>query len=283
MFKLLIVMFSNRILRWLLVAMAAFLVWQLWVFRGPKAAPYTETELRAVHKACQEIGNRIAAQEHGALRLGVAHFSGDNQNAVTAAVRAELARHDRWQVCEGSPVRKFLADISHAVANASSLDEIIHAGRAVEMDVIVGGQVLIVTETNNTAHALLKTWAVDTRDRRQLIAGEIAGMWRPNLLERATLAIQCWNWRGRLLLWLGFVILLPWLTPFGTRWAIARKSNAAGFGILTIYTLFDLLLAVALAGFIVAGGWAWIKFFVALLLCGAYNFWACEKIAAREK
>ena len=39
----------------------------------------------------------------------------------------------------------------------------------------------------------------------------------------------------------------------------------------------------ALAGFIVAGGWAWTKFFAALLLCGAYNFWVCEKVAVREK
>jgi hypothetical protein len=279
----LIFFFSRFVTRWVPIALALFMAWQLWVFCSPKPLPYTEGHKRAIREACREIERRVAAREQGALRLGVMHFSGDNQDAVTDAVREALDRHAHWQVVEGSPINKFFVDVTRAVANASSLDEIIHAGRAVQMDAIVAGRVLSVTESNQVARAQLKVWVVDTRTRQWLLNDVIEGTWRPNLLTRATWAVQAWDWRGRMALWLGFVLLLPWLTPFGTRWAIERKSNAVSFGLLTLYTLLDLLLAVALAGFIVAGGWDWTKFFGALLLCGAYNFWVCERIAVREK
>jgi len=281
MYRLLLAL--NRTLRWILVLVAAFFIWQVWVFARPKQPPYTETQLQAVRQACRQVAGRIATQDGGALRFGLAHFSGDNNGAVTRAMREELARHDAWRLCDESPIRKFLGDVTHAVSNASSLDEVIHAGRAVEMDVVLAGRVIAVTQSNDSGRALLKVWAYDSRSNRWLVNQEIEGVWRPSLLARATSAIQHWDWRGRLLLWLGFVGLLPWLTLFGTRWAITRRSNAVSFGLLAIYTLSDLLLAVALAGFVVAGGWAWTQFFVTLLLCSAYNFWACERIAVREK
>ena len=84
------------------------------------------------------------------------------------------------------------------------------------------------------------------------------------------------------LVWLGFVLLLPWATFFVTRKVVAADSNQAATVMLVGYLAADMLV-----GFYLAGGVrghnavAWMVLVVGVLAAGVYNFMACEYQAER--
>lgn len=276
-----IVLLVLKLLRGLAVLCALTFIWQAVVFLRPRPASYTEAESRAMAAACDEAARRIAAAEPGALRIGVAHFAGDRSGAVTAAMRRALAARDGWSVVDGSPIRKFLTDVAQALGEASSLDEALHAGDRVELDAVVAGRVRPVEGDDLSGRAVLDVMAFDVRAGRWLLREEVVGVWRPGPLTRLALRAQRLGWGLRLALWLGFVAALPWLTAFGTRWAMARRSNAASFALLAVLVTAELAAGVALFRFTAAGFAAWALFFVAAAACAGYTLWACERMAER--
>ncbi|MBM4163864.1 MAG: hypothetical protein FJ222_05430 [Lentisphaerae bacterium] len=273
-----IVLLFLKLLRGLAVLCALYFIWQAVVFLRQRPEPYTEAESRAVAAACDEAARRIASSEPGALRIGVAHFIGDRRDAVTVAMRRALAARDGLSVVDGSPIRKFLADMAQALGAAVSLDEALHAGGRVELDAVVAGRVR--TEAAGfRGRAVLDVRAYDVRAGRWLLREEVVGVWCPGPLTRLALRAQRLGWGLRLALWLGFVAALPWLTPFGTRWAMARRSNAASFALLAATVAVDLAAGVTLFRFTADGFAAWALFFVAAAACAGYTFWACERVA----
>jgi hypothetical protein len=276
-----IVLLVLKLLRGLAVLCALYFIWQAVVFLRQRPEPYSEAESRAVAAACDEAARRIASAGPGALRIGVAHFVGDRRDAVTTAMRRALAARDGLNVVDGSPIRKFLADVAQALGEATSLDEALHAGDRVELDAVVAGRVRSVDEDGLRGRAVLDVRAYDVRAGRWLLREEVVGVWCPGPLTRLALRAQRLGWALRLALWLGFVAALPWLTAFGTRWAMARRSNAASFALLAALVLADLAAGVTLFRFTAAGFAAWALFFVAAAACAGYNFWACERVAER--
>ncbi len=268
--------------RLLLSVILLFMLWQAWVFLRPRPRVYTAPEVQAVAEACRLAAGRLLLTNAAPARFAVAHFRGDSGDLVTETLRGALAARPGWTVAAGSPINQFLKDVSRAVGEATSLDEILHAGRRVDLDVLVAGRVLSVTQTNQTGHAMIRVHAYDTRTGTWLLRDTIAAEWSPSLLESLALRIGGWRWRTRFLIWLLVVLALPWLTLFGTRWALARRSNLASALLLGGYTLAGLVLGVCLRLFTAAGGVSWPRFFLFFILCGAYNFWTCERIAGRE-
>ncbi len=104
-----------------------------------------------------------------------------------------------------------------------------------------------------------------------------AGAWGLGRIQAPQLPV----W-GRIALWTTVAALLPWGTPFLTRWAVAGASNTAAAGLLLGYTLVDLGLALKLLRFGVGSAaniW-WGLGASVTALC--YNYWACERIAAQQ-
>ncbi|NOY80845.1 MAG: serine/threonine protein kinase [Kiritimatiellaeota bacterium] len=108
-----------------------------------------------------------------------------------------------------------------------------------------------------------------------LLAG--GGVWAMSAAPVSLLPV----W-ARIALWTAVVVPLPWGTPFLTRWAVTKASNTTAAGLLSGYTLIDLGLAVKLLRF-GAGPtenvWWMLGALIAALI---YNYWACERIAARQ-
>jgi FtsH-binding integral membrane protein len=86
---------------------------------------------------------------------------------------------------------------------------------------------------------------------------------------------------GRILAWLGVVILVPWATFFLIG-AVARvESNLAGALLVGGYTIVEAVVLGWLFGWSLHGAMPVVFFCAAALLAGAYNLFTCDWIAER--
>ena len=257
-----------------------FLAWQLWVFLSPRPRDYSVAELNALKSVFSKTADRIAEKAPGPARFGVAGLANDQSDTATLILRTELASRKDWIVAEGSPVAKFLADVTKTVVKASSLDEIVNAGRQVELDIIVAGRIITVEKTQGeSAQAAVQLYAYDVRKGQWIVKDTVTETWYPNPVDHAMDAIRHTKRGYRITLWIVTVLLLPWITAFATHKVLERKSNLASFVLIVIYTVADMALAMALAGGVLGG----FKLLTLFVVTAGYNFWACEKIAGDAK
>lgn len=84
------------------------------------------------------------------------------------------------------------------------------------------------------------------------------------------------------LVWLGFVVILPWATLFITTWVVSKESNAAAALMLAGYTLADAIVAFCLLGGLRGhGSFTWMVLLVGFLAAAVYNLKVCEHQAGR--
>jgi len=86
---------------------------------------------------------------------------------------------------------------------------------------------------------------------------------------------------GRILAWLGVVVVLPFAT-FALIGRVARMgSNLAGGVLVATFTLLELLLLLWLWDGSIHGRTAWTFLAVGVLLAGVYNVLLCDWIASK--
>ena len=267
----------------LFAALAAFVVWQGWVFLRPSPRGYTNSENAAIRRLCHLIVERVSHESPGVRAVGVAHFLNDPSDGFTTCMREAATGNPDWRVEDTSIIQRFLADISTAVKNATSLDEIANAGHRVGIDIVIAGKVIATRETGDGAEARASVIAYDVKEGKALLNETLAATWKPSFGSRLGSAVVGMNPFLRSGVWLLLALLLPVVTPFATHWAVERKSNAASFGLLAAYTVTDIFLALLLSGFKVQGPVKALMLCLALAGCGAYNFWICERIAGSSE
>ncbi len=275
----------------LLVLVLAFVLWQAWVFMRPRPRTYTRPELEALRKVCGQFADKLTESMQnrnqdgtgdGVPRLGIAHLLQDPSDQATAVLRETLNSRREWTVEESSVIQKFLSDVTRAVADATTLDEILHAGRRVELDAIVAGKIdSVIAEGEDAASATITFIAYDLRHGSELLRKSISAKWEPDAIAKGCESFLNLHPAIKILVWLAMVGLLPWVTAPATHRTLERKSNLAGFLLLTVYTAVDLLCGLILAGFAVVGAANSLWLVGAFLLCAAYNYWACETIGKR--
>ena len=108
-------------------------------------------------------------------------------------------------------------------------------------------------------------------------AGAVIWFWRhPEHLQ------TIWATIKYVLVWVGFVIILPWATFFVTRWVVSKDSNAAAALMLLGYTLADAIVAFCLLGGLRGNGsFTWMVLLVGFLAAAVYNLKVCEHQANR--
>lgn len=85
------------------------------------------------------------------------------------------------------------------------------------------------------------------------------------------------------LIWLGFAAVLPWALFFLPSWVLRAESNVAAAGLLVGYWAVDIIMALWLAGWHIAGTLTWAIVIVGFLLAGVYNFLVCDFLAERAE
>jgi FtsH-binding integral membrane protein len=109
-----------------------------------------------------------------------------------------------------------------------------------------------------------------------VVAGGIS-WWRMDDATRQMLVTGT----GRIVSWMGIVLLLPWATFFVTGWVARRESNAAGAALVAAYTLVEALLLAWLFHWQIPGATAWTFLIVGTLFAGVYNLLTCDWIAEK--
>jgi hypothetical protein len=108
-------------------------------------------------------------------------------------------------------------------------------------------------------------------------AGAVIWFWNhPEQLE------QIWQIIKYAIVWLGFVVILPWATFFVTPWVVRMESNAAAGMMLAGYLLADVIVAFCLIGQVSElGSLTYGVLILGFLSAGVYNFKVCEHQAER--
>lgn len=110
-------------------------------------------------------------------------------------------------------------------------------------------------------------------------AGAVIYFWNnPEALE------TIWQTVKYAVVWIGFVLVLPWATFFVTPWIVSRESNLAAALMLMGYVLLDAVLAIWLMGGVRGHGMlAWAVVLLGFLSAAVYNFKVCEYQAERAE
>lgn len=86
---------------------------------------------------------------------------------------------------------------------------------------------------------------------------------------------------GKIVSWLGIVILFPWATFFVSGWVGRMRSNGASAALVFVYTALEATLLLWLFDWRLPGPTAWTFFVVGALVAGVYNLLTCDWIAEK--
>jgi hypothetical protein len=86
---------------------------------------------------------------------------------------------------------------------------------------------------------------------------------------------------GKIVAWLGVVIVLPWASFFLIGRVAKMESNAAGAALVLVYTLAEIVLLAWLFHWSIPGVTAWTFVVVGGLFATAYNLFTCDWIAEK--
>ena len=106
--------------------------------------------------------------------------------------------------------------------------------------------------------AAISWWSMDESTRQGLVGGT-----------------------GKIVAWLGVVLLIPWATFFVHGWISKLESNLAGGLLVAVYTLLEVLLLLWLFEWSISGAAAWTFVGFGGLLAAVYNLFACDWIAEK--
>ena len=109
-----------------------------------------------------------------------------------------------------------------------------------------------------------------------VVAGAIS-WWRMDESTKHTLL----SGTGRIVGWLGIVLVVPWAAFFLIGWVGKRESNGAGAALVAGFTVIEAVLLGWLFNWSVRGAMPWTFFIAATLLAGVYNLFACDWIAEK--
>jgi len=261
---------------------ALFVGWQALVFIRPDPNPLTWAQQCAVDGAAQSAAAMLQTKVAAPVQFAVAKLGDDATGKATAVLLQNIAGHDGWQHIETSPVRRFLDDIARTVVNATSLDEIINAGRGVGIDVLISGRLESVEDlAGGGAHATLQLSAYDMRKGTWVLRQSFAHTWTPTTWTRLRQFVGSVSVWLRVLLWLALILAPPWLLAPVVERVVAARSNAASAVLVLTLVVWSVgnawLLSGLSAGFF---GRGWPVILVAAV-AACYNYLACEQIAAR--
>ena len=108
-------------------------------------------------------------------------------------------------------------------------------------------------------------------------AGAVIWFWKhPEQLKTIWLTLKY------VVVWLGFVLVLPWATFFVTPWVVSKDSNVAAALMLLGYVIADVIVAFCLVGSVHGHNMlTWMVLLLGFLSAGVYNFKVCEYQAER--
>jgi len=122
----------------------------------------------------------------------------------------------------------------------------------------VAGKIITGAVALAVIAAAISWWSMDPATRQMLLSGT-----------------------GRIVSWLGIVLIVPWATFFLISRVAKLGSNAAGGVLVGAYTLIEVLLLAWLFHWKLPGPTAWTFLCVGALFAAVYNLLTCDWIAEK--
>ena len=88
-----------------------------------------------------------------------------------------------------------------------------------------------------------------------------------------------WNGIWRTLVWVVIAAALPWSARFFMRRVLEFGSNWAGFVLLAVFLLVDIVVGLVLLQRWPSSGWGWVAGLAAVAIAGTYNFLVAEYLS----
>ena len=86
---------------------------------------------------------------------------------------------------------------------------------------------------------------------------------------------------GRIMMWLGIVLVVPWATFFLSARVAKLESNLAGGALVLAYSIAEVVLLAWLFDWKIEGASQWTFFLLGFLLACVYNLFTCDWIAEK--
>jgi hypothetical protein len=122
----------------------------------------------------------------------------------------------------------------------------------------VAGKIITGAVALAVIAAAISWWSMDPETRQMLLTGT-----------------------GRIVSWLGIVLVVPWATFFLIGKVAKLDSNAAGAVLVGLYTLIEVLVLAWLFEWRIPGPTAWTFLIVGALFAAVYNLLTCDWIAEK--
>jgi hypothetical protein len=106
--------------------------------------------------------------------------------------------------------------------------------------------------------AAISWWQMDESTRQMLVSGT-----------------------GRIFAWLGIVLVLPWASFAIIGWVARMESNAAGGGLVAIFSIAEVILLAWLFHWHMPNPAAWTFLLLGGLIAGVYNLLVCDWLAEK--
>ncbi len=108
-------------------------------------------------------------------------------------------------------------------------------------------------------------------------AGAVIWFWKhPEALETIWVTVKY------VLVWIGIVLMVPWVSFFVTTWVVSKESNVGAALLLVGLSLVDAIVAIVLIGGLSGhNALTWMVLVLGFLSAAAYNFKVCEYQAER--
>jgi len=106
--------------------------------------------------------------------------------------------------------------------------------------------------------AAISWWQMDESTRQMLVSGA-----------------------GRILVWLGIVLVLPWASIAIIGWVARMESNAASGLLVGVYSIAEVVLLAWLFDWYVPGPAAWTFLLLGGLVAAVYNLLLCDWLAEK--
>lgn len=122
----------------------------------------------------------------------------------------------------------------------------------------VGGKIVTGMVALAVVATAISWWQMDESTRQSLLTGA-----------------------GRIVGWLGIVLVVPWASFFVVGRIGRMESNAAGAALVLAYTAIESVVLAWLFDFKIQGAASWVFFAAATLFAGVYNLFTCDWIAEK--
>ena len=265
----------------LLVPLTGGLMLGAYLFRGDSSGDLGYWRQFVLHRMAVQVVDDLPAPAEKASFVVLPLLS-DLDRYVEAALRARLRRIGSFEVLEASSFDRLVVRGSGSSQDLDDLEERAAGRPSIGGDYLLLGQVVRFEQLGSSGAVLelrLRMLDGDSGERvweREYRERMTPSLWSPSYLGAYAGSL---HWLVRILVWLGFVALLPLVLIKPIRGSLRRETHSARLWAWLLLSAAGVLVAYALLGLGEIGFSRGLMLGMAALGCVAYNLFVLSQVA----